>query len=318
MLNDRPSVSVTICCYNSEQYIEQTVQSVLDQTFDDFGLIVVNDGSSDRTEEIVKGFSDARIHYEFQENRGLAATRNRTLELARGEYVAFLDHDDLWAPEKLERQMALFQGRPEVGLVYSDSHLILGNGERFDSYFNHHGYEPCRGRILDQLIIQGCMMPLPSVVVRKSALTAAGGFNPAYNILEDYDAWLRIAADYSVDFVPDPLCSYRCHSMRTSELRKEQALGEMVRLRSEWQGRPDISPEANAGFDRHYVNYLADHFNGLLQEGRKRDALRLAFRAAAGEFKCLFWPFHPDWSPRGVMRRASQGMRLVQSRLTQI
>ena len=123
-----PRVSVNICCYNGGKYIAETISSVLAQTFTDFELVIVNDGSKDDTEGKILGFNDGRIKYVFQENRGLSATRNRALDLSKGEFIAILDQDDLWEPEKLELQLRVMDKNPGTGVVYSDALIIDENG----------------------------------------------------------------------------------------------------------------------------------------------------------------------------------------------
>ena len=103
-----PKISVNIPCYNSAAFIRETLESVLNQTYRDFEVIVMDDGSGDETGKIVKSFSDSRVKYFYKNNEGLSETRNKGIAASSGEYIAFIDHDDLWLPEKLEKQMELF------------------------------------------------------------------------------------------------------------------------------------------------------------------------------------------------------------------
>jgi cellulose synthase/poly-beta-1,6-N-acetylglucosamine synthase-like glycosyltransferase len=308
-----PIVSVTICCYNSEQYIAETLQSVLNQTFDHFEIVVVNDGSTDRTEEIVKSFSDPRIKYHFQANAGVGATRNRAVDLSRGKYVAFLDHDDLWEPTKLEKQIPLFETQPEVALVYSDCYFIDPNGERFATYFAYQGVEPCRGDALLALIKHGCFMQLPSVIVSKEALVEVGKFDPRYNIVEDYDTWMKIADRHAVDYVGEPLCSYRVHSANTSRIQQERGYQEVLNLVTEWMGRRDLAPEVREELDRQYAQYAVSYLYWLLSRGKLAAASARSIRFTLSESKHLFAVWKPDWNPKGSWRRASQAVRVIKS-----
>ena len=220
-MQDRtPLVSVTICCYNSERYIVQTVQSVLDQTFGDFELIIVNDGSTDCTEEIVRSFGDPRIRYEYQQNRGLAATRNRTLELARGKYIAFLDHDDLWVREKLALQIPLMEMRDDVAVSYGNAANIDGEGnvilERYTDFF-----KPRDGDVFADLLIEGDFINWQTVVIRRSVLDRVGGFR-AYKIAEDYDMLLRCAVDHTFVGMDYVLAQYRRHAHNYGIVRMTQ------------------------------------------------------------------------------------------------
>ncbi|MEW6530059.1 MAG: glycosyltransferase [Thermodesulfobacteriota bacterium] len=310
-----PLVSVTICCYNSEEYIAATLQSVLNQTFDNFEIVVVNDGSTDRTEQIVKSFSDARIQYHLQENSGVGATRNRAVDLSRGKYVAFLDHDDLWEPTKLEKQIPLLETQPEVGLVYSDCYYINPHGERFATYFAYQGVEPCRGDALLALVKYGCFMQLPSVIVRKEALVEVGKFDPRYNIVEDYDTWMKIAARHAVDYVGEPLCSYRVHSANTSRIQQERGYQEVLNLVTEWMRCRDLAAEVRAELDRQYAQYAVSYLYWLLSRGKLVAASARSVGFTFTELKHLCAPWSPDWRPKGSWRRASHAMKVIKSEI---
>ena len=134
MSGSLPVVSVVVPVFRSERFVADTIRSVLAQTLGDFELIVVDDGSPDRSIAICRTFSDPRIRYEHQANRGLAAARNAGIRSARGRFVAFLDSDDLWAPGKLAHHVAHLESRPEVGVSYGYSMFIDENGERMGSY----------------------------------------------------------------------------------------------------------------------------------------------------------------------------------------
>src|SRR3972149_9428311 len=123
-----PKVSIVIPAYNHAQFVGEAVQSVLEQTFPDFELIIINDGSTDTTEAEILKFKDDRIRYYSQENRGLSATLNRGIELARGEFFNFLPSDDAFLPEKLEVQLKVFEEYPDLGLVFAYPQVIDADG----------------------------------------------------------------------------------------------------------------------------------------------------------------------------------------------
>jgi glycosyltransferase involved in cell wall biosynthesis len=288
-----PAVSVCLCCYNSELYLEETIQSVLAQTYKDWELVIVNDGSTDNTEKIIQKFINQGhpIKYRYQANTGLGIARNVTLSMASGEWIAFIDHDDVWLPEKLEMQMALFDTQPELGLVYSDSYIIKTDGERLVTTFldNYGKYAPARGHILDELLIESCFIPLLSVVVRQRVLADVGGFNPDYNIVEDYDLWLRIAAKYPFDFVPQPTCSYRFHTSSAMRAQKEQYFTEYLELLGRWLNHPRISATARIGLKKQYLNTRYAYIYWLFkQNGRKNKAGQLLLKTVFNEPTSLF------------------------------
>ena len=172
-----PVVSVITPTYNRAAYIGDAIESVLAQTYQDWELIIVNDGGTDETEAVIKPYrvGDPRIRYITQTNTGVSGARNRALREARGRYAAFLDDDDRWLPEKLARQVAYLEQHPEIGMCYARA---------------TPGFSPTS--------FPGLLRPfqsiLPSTVVaRREALVAIGGFNETPKIQEDYDCWLRLA-----------------------------------------------------------------------------------------------------------------------------
>lgn len=146
-----PKVSVIIPVYNCENFIEETLKSVLSQTYKDFEVIVVDDDSKDRTGEIVNVIKDKRIVYIHQENGGVSMARNNGILNSKGEYIALLDHDDLWLPEKLERQMPTLESNSKIGLVYSDCHIVDSKGRITGRSFKDH--PPHRGNIIPDLFL---------------------------------------------------------------------------------------------------------------------------------------------------------------------
>jgi glycosyltransferase involved in cell wall biosynthesis len=223
-----PLVSVVIPTYNYAQFVSEAIRSVLAQTFRDFEIIVIDGGSTDDTRSIVEQLG-AQVRYIYQENQGPIVARNTGIQAARGQYIAFLDADDLWLPHKLERQMALMQLQPEVGLVYS---TIYQFESKSGAIVGEYPLSDCRqGHVLRDLYLQ-CFVPSPTPLVRKSVLDDVGVFdeNIRYGS-EDWDLWLRIAARYDFVFVPEPLAKYRYHTSHRSKeghLRREQQTLEII------------------------------------------------------------------------------------------
>ncbi len=140
----------------------------------------------------------------------LGAARNAAIEKAEGKYIAFLDCDDIWLPEKLEKQVSLLDSNKELGLVYSDSYVIDGNGDlRENAYF--YGIKPFRGNAFNELF-QFNFIPMLTVAIRREVLDKVGVFNPRYEMAEEYDLWLRIAEYYPIDFIEQPLAKCRVHA----------------------------------------------------------------------------------------------------------
>ncbi len=206
-----PRVSVVMPAYNAGQFIAEAIESVLAQTFGDFELIVVDDGAIDDTCNVVARFSDARVRYFYQENRERSAARNAGIRAARGEYVAFLDADDTWLPEKLARQVAHMDEHPEVGLVYCAAYKVRGG--RVSSQMKAR----FRGNVVRPLLTVDNIIAgsASAVMVRRDVLDCVGGFDEGRIIFEDWDLWLRIAMHYTVDFVSEALACVRVHSGST-------------------------------------------------------------------------------------------------------
>ena len=224
-----PKVSVIIPAYNCERFIGETIKSVLSQTYQDFEVLVIDDGSEDKTQEIVKGINDPKIVYiHHEENSGVSVARNNAITKSRGEYIALLDHDDLWLPEKLERQVPILESDPKVGLVYSDCYIIDLNGHILGRNFQDH--HPHRGEVFPDLFLDN-FIPCLTVLIRKDALDRVGLFNPEFSIAEEYDLFLRIAEVYKVDFVDLPLAKYRLHETNFSknEVRANEEADTVIR-----------------------------------------------------------------------------------------
>jgi teichuronic acid biosynthesis glycosyltransferase TuaG len=212
-----PKVSVNVPCFNSEKYIAETLQSVLDQTFEDFEIIVVNDGSTDRTEEIVKTFSDPRIKYYYQKNMGLSNTRNRQLALSSGEFIAFLDHDDIWMPEKLELQLRTLI-KENANFCYTKVRRITYSKEGKEISSRVIGKRiPYSGHRLIMKLCERNPITGSSVMI-ESKLCKKIGFNPRLKRLEGYDHILRASPDIRSSYVDRELVIYRMYPTNTTTL----------------------------------------------------------------------------------------------------
>ncbi|MDD5630085.1 MAG: glycosyltransferase family A protein [Elusimicrobia bacterium] len=205
-----PKVSINLCCYNSEPFLEETLASAFAQTCADYELVIVNDGSRDGTDAMIRRhIAQGRpIVYHPQDNAGLGAARNKALELSSGEFIAILDHDDVWEPRKLEKQLPLFD-RPEVGFAGSDALLMDASGRPLSLCSRRNPLR--RGRVLPELLLYN-FIPCAAAVMRKSAIVRAGGFfRPEFRIAEEYELFLRLAAVSEFDFIPEPLVRIRVH-----------------------------------------------------------------------------------------------------------
>jgi glycosyltransferase involved in cell wall biosynthesis len=194
-----PRVSIIIPTHNRKAFVLEAVGSVLAQTYEDFELIVVDDGSADGTGEALKRYEES-LHYLYQANQGVSAARNNGLSLAQGEFIAFLDSDDLWLPKKLAIQIAFMDQHPEAQICYTDE-LWVRRGVRTNPKKRHAKYS---GEIYPHCLPL-CIISPSSALMQRALFAQVGTFDPGLPVCEDYDLWLRVAARFPVFFIPQRL-----------------------------------------------------------------------------------------------------------------
>lgn len=205
-----PLVSVIIPAYKAGQYLEETVQSVLNQTHRNLELIIVDDGSPDNQAEAVAPLvaSDDRIQYIKQKNGGVSSARNHGFRLCKGEYIAFLDADDIWLPNNLAIKIAKFESDAEYGLVHSDKAIMDGQSKLTGEI--KHGKE---GHILEDLLLwNGTCIPTPSsILVKREVVEKVGGFDLELSNAADQEFFFRVSNHYKVGRVSEVTWWYRVH-----------------------------------------------------------------------------------------------------------
>lgn len=206
-----PRVSVIIPTYNRKDYVQEAIDSVLAQTYTDYEIIVVDDGSTDGTGEALQVRYGDRIRYVWQENQGESVARNRATEMAQGEFIAFLDSDDLWMPEKLQRQVAYLEMWSDAGMVFGQAWLIDEHGERY-------GHEPLGAAqqtptVLahDSLLLRNRVSGPSTVLLRRELWQRIDGFDPQIRYGEDWDLWLQVARIKPIHAMSMPLACIRRH-----------------------------------------------------------------------------------------------------------
>lgn len=192
------SVSVVIPTFNREARLSAAIRSVLNQSLTPSEIIVVDDGSTDATENIIKSFSEVR--YIHQENQGVSQARNHGIRLAEHEWIAFLDSDDEWLPRKLERQWRALDSQPQYRFCHTDE-IWIRNGKRVNPMKKHAKY----GGFIFNQCLPLCVISPSSVLMHRSLFELYGTFDPALPVCEDYDLWLRICARLPVLYVDDAL-----------------------------------------------------------------------------------------------------------------
>ncbi|MGQ9777570.1 MAG: glycosyltransferase, partial [Thermodesulfobacteriota bacterium] len=208
-----PKVSVVIPAYNHERYVGEAIESVLGQTFEDFELIIINDGSTDRTEDEILKFNDRRIRYYSQENRGLSATLNRGIELSRGEYFTFLPSDDVMLPEKLEVQLKVMEESKEIGIVFSYPIIIDGEGKEVldDPIVDWFKTPFEKKEEIFPALFERNFLCAPTALIRQECFTKVGFFDEFLKTAQDYDMWMRILKYYDLKIIKTPLLKLRWH-----------------------------------------------------------------------------------------------------------
>lgn len=266
-------VSVIIPTYNRAAWVAEAVASVLAQTWQDFELLVVDDGSTDATLEALAPWRERLIYLRTRENRGVAAARNLGAKAAQGRWLAFLDSDDLWRPRKLERQVAYLEAHPELRICQTDE-LWVRHGRRVNPPVSHRKqggriFLPSLGR---------CLVSPSAVMLCRRLFWEAGGFDESLPACEDYDLWLRLAWRHDIGLVPEPLVVKRG--------------GHPDQLSRQW------------GLDRYRIRALLK----LLQEPELPEAYRQAVRRTLAD-KCRIYA--QGCAKRGKMAEAAAYLGLA-------
>lgn len=209
-----PTVSAIIPCYNGSEWIKDSVQSVLQQEFEDLEVIVVDDGSRDDSAKIVDSIRDDRVRLAtHEENRGIPAARNTGIKEASGDYIGFLDQDDRWHPQRLKRQIVAFrEGPDDLGIVYGDV-TVMGNPDT-ESWTQHLPSDP-QERVRS-LYLKNQIITI-SVLVDRRCFETHGLLDESLYGADDYEFWLRIAEDYQFQYVPEVMAYKRTHDANASD-----------------------------------------------------------------------------------------------------
>ncbi|OGM08897.1 hypothetical protein A2159_02760, partial [Candidatus Woesebacteria bacterium RBG_13_34_9] len=205
MFEKAPTISVIIPTYNRALTIKRAIDSVLNQTYQDFEIIVIDDRSTDNTEEVVKIFNDEKLKYiRHEKNKGGSAARNTGIKVAKGEYIAFLDSDDEWHPEKLQKQLNLFNNLDkEFGVIYCGFQGVNEFGKVFKYVIPKH-----RGYITLKLIEGNCVGTLSIILAKLSYINSINGFDEDLDSCQDWDLYIRLSKICKFDFVPEVLVNY--------------------------------------------------------------------------------------------------------------
>ena len=274
-----PEVSVIIPTYNSARYLTDAVDSVLVQSFKDYEVLVIDDGSTDDTEAIMRRYGPP-VRYIDQENGGVSTARNRGIVESRGRYVAFLDADDTWLPNKLERQLGALKENPGYRACYSAFTLC-----DCDLSPLHVRRSNRQGSVVGDLLSYGNVVGTPSTVLcERSLFEAAGGFDPEMSQCADWDMWVRLASHTEFLYLDEPLATYRQHAANMS-LNASLLERDSIHVLEKGFALPELASylraRRRAAFARNYMVLAGTYFQARLY----RDFVRCAARSLALDIK---------------------------------
>lgn len=260
-----PLISVVIPAYNAEKTIKSTVESVLNQSFSDLELLVINDGSKDSTLDILSNIKDSRLKVFSHPNSGPQFSRNRGIKEATGEYISFLDADDLWTLDKLESQFNALQTNPEAAVAYSWTNWI----DESDRFLRRGSYTSATGNVFTKLLLIDFVESGSNPLIRRTALDAVGDFDESLVGGQDWDMWLRLAAKFPFTVVPSPQILYRKYpnSNSWSNNVERQEIGFKRVIEKALAEAPD-------SVKRHQKNIISNRYKCLIVDALERPAGR--------------------------------------------
>ena len=280
-----PTISIIMPVLNGERYIAEAIESICRQTYQDYEFLLIDDGSTDRTREIVLGFASRLdlkyVHHES--NQGITPSVNDGLRRASGRFIAFLDHDDAWLPEFLETQLAHLTKYPDVGMVHSDFQTIDGDGQVLEHSVAEARHRTRPSGFVFRHLFMHSMVCGNTVLIRKECFDRLGGFDERLR-WADYHTWLRISRHYKIDYVPKVLTVYRQHSVQGSRSNTSRPADEapvpVQTIERLLEAYPEIREElGEQTISRRIASFYFDLAYGWFVEGELANA-RLCLRRA--------------------------------------
>lgn len=260
-------VSIIMPTYNRADFIEQAINSVLAQTYTKFELLIVDDGSTDNTRDLLQPLlADSRLRYFHQANQGQSIARNLALSEAKGEFVCFLDSDNYWPAEKLEKQVEFFRQQPEYDVIYGDVVIV----DEHDQEVSRENMKRYSGHIAKHMIRDNCVS-MNTAMARRRCFDELGGMSGKRKVADDYDLWLRFSARFRFLYVPEFLAYYRVMDDQISSDKTR-------RFDSNWQIINDFRrefPDAMSAreFDSGFAAFHSRKARYLVSQGSRSEAL---------------------------------------------
>ncbi len=278
-------VTAAVCLHDGAEFAGEALASILGQTVSPIEVLVIDDGSTDGAPDFLEAWlRDPRLKIIRRPHRGLGAARAEAVARAEGEWIAFLDQDDVWDPGKLERFLAAAASCPDAALIFSDARLMDEAGrpfglwsERFDGTDLDLG--PGAARV--ELLRRGCFIDVSATMIRRDAALEAGSFDPRLSYVEDLDLWLRMASRHRLFRIPEPLSSRRIHAGQFTQRRPETALSEQMALLRPRTTDLQLAPRVRIAVGDYLLGQHRECVRALL---RRRDAVA-ALRVALGALR---------------------------------
>jgi len=281
----QPLVSILIPCYNAERWVAQCIESALSQTYPNNEIIVIDDGSKDNTHEVVEQFVPA-VRYVWQENAERGAARNHGLRLAKGEFIAFLDSDDLWLPEMIERCVAFLRANPEIALVYSDAVQIDAAGRELRVL---SAGKP--GRNPTDRLLKSNFLSIGRHMIRTAVVRKIGGFREERELSgsEDWEMWVRLSLEARIGYLPVVTTKIRTHpgNTMTNAAGMERS---MARAADVFERSPAIRSTHRATLRRMRANMAMVNAINYCSQKEARKSLRLLAKAASADARVVLDP----------------------------
>lgn len=281
-MRHRPSVTVAMCRYNSSRFIDEALASVFAQTFHDYEVVLIDDGSTDGyTDVLEQRYRGRPFRVVRLAHHGLSLARRASIRQSSGELVAFLDSDDLWLPHKLERQVAAARAHPEAALFFSDCLYIDEHGAavgRLASHYRLDTLDLAGTSAYAELLRRGCFVWQSTVLARKSALEAVDSFDPRFPYIADYDTWLRMARRFGLHYTPDVLAKWRVHDTQFTSRSPEITLADHRTLLGKLYGIASIPRPIRIEIGDRLLGQHRVSSRDLIRQGR----FSLGVGAAAG------------------------------------
>ncbi|NCB11914.1 MAG: glycosyltransferase [Erysipelotrichia bacterium] len=268
-------ISIVLTTFNgtTRGYLGLAIDSVLNQSFKEFELLIIDDGSSDNTKEFCKKYlADNRVKYIYQDNKGLAGARNTGIENSQGEYICFLDDDDVWKEDKLQKQVDFFEQNQDIGMVFTNLELIDEVGKAI-GYQTHKA----NGDIYKELFFENIVDAPSSCMIKKEVFEKVGNFKEWMKSAEEYELWFRLAKEFKIYSINEPLVEYRIHQNKLSTNYSKMEFYGIATLYYALENNNSID-EIEAYY-KLYEKYASKHFSlKNMKEFRKYFWIAFAYK----------------------------------------